>query len=161
MLKKKNLCLKYHRKSKKTCTPKYLHFGSLRLSLTGLLLFVYGLWSAKKTALIIPILLSKTEKKDITLMFKFFLIVPDRRASRAFISSIRPPLPPLVRLASFLAPELSSDCKQTEQSQRIHHHVRIHSTSTMLHAHRFQKSQASFKIIDLTPAPISNVIRNH
>lgn len=69
-------------------------------------------------------------------------VVPDLRASRAFISSIRPPLPPLVRLASFLATELSSGCQQTERSQIIEHRLCMHSTSTMLHAYSFQKCQA-------------------
>lgn len=48
-------------------------------------------------------------------------VCPHLRASSAFISSIRPPLPPLVRLASLLAPEeeFSSGWGHTARSGQL------------------------------------------
>lgn len=109
--------------AKKTPTLKYLHFGSLHPSLTGLLLSVY-----KNQCLLFQYYFPN-KKTHYFVDFRNWT-GPDLRASSAFISSIRPPLPPLVRLASFLAPELSSVCKQTRKLQIMQfQHPLLHKTT--------------------------------
>ena len=62
----------------------------------------------------------------------------DLLANRAFISSISPPLPPLVRLASFLGPEeLSSGCGAESRFQGLPPNVNFSSASV-----RFKRDNA-------------------